>query len=146
MINVKYVLTHPNARVPKKAHDDDAGFDLFAVEDYVLQPQEYARIPTGLRIELPRGTEAQVRPRSGLAANHGVTVLNTPGTIDAGYRGEVMVIMINHGKEPFPITPGLRIAQMVIKPIYEVSLTEVTVLEESERGSGGFGSSGKFAN
>lgn len=143
MIDVKYVLMHPNAKAPQKAHDDDAGFDLFAVEEYVLQPHEYACIPTGLRIELPHGTEAQVRPRSGLAAKHGVTVLNTPGTIDAGYRGEVKVILINHGKDAFPIIPGLRIAQMVIKPIYEVSLMKSTALEESNRGESGFGSTGE---
>lgn len=142
MIQVKFVLIHPNARVPQKSHDDDAGFDLFAVEEFVLNPQEYACIPTGLCIELPSGTEAQIRPRSGLAVKHGVTVLNTPGTIDAGYRGEIQVIMINHGKESLSILPGMRIAQMVIKPIYDIAFTESLSLEESARGEGGLGSSG----
>lgn len=142
MIQVKFILLHQNARVPQKSHDDDAGFDLFAVEEFVLHPQEYACIPTGLCIELPPGTEAQIRPRSGLAAKHGVTVLNTPGTIDAGYRGEIQVIMINHGKENLSIHPGMRIAQMVITPIYNVTFTEALSLEESARGDGGLGSSG----
>ena len=93
-------------------------------------------------MELPSGTEAQIRPRSGLAAKHGVTVLNTPGTIDAGYRGEIQVIMINHGKENLSIHPGMRIAQMVITPIYNVTFTEALSLEESARGDGGLGSSG----
>ena len=142
MIQIKFVLLHKNAKVPKKNHDDDAGFDLFAVEEFVLHPQEYACIPTGLCIELPSGTEAQIRPRSGLAAKHGVTVLNTPGTIDAGYRGEIKVILINHGRGDLSIHPGMRIAQMVIKPVYDISFTEVLVLQESARGEGGFGSSG----
>ena len=143
MIQVKYVLVNQNAKVPQKSHDDDAGFDLFAVEELILQSQEYACVSTGLCIELPSGTEAQIRPRSGLAAKHGVTVLNTPGTIDAGYRGEIKVILINHGKEDFTISLGMRIAQIVIKPIYDASFTEVAVLEESVRGTGGFGSSGR---
>ncbi len=142
MIQVKFILLHQNARVPQKSHDEDAGFDLFAVEEFVLHPQEYACIPTGLCMELPSGTEAQIRPRSGLAAKHGVTVLNTPGTIDAGYRGEIQVIMINHGKENLSIHPGMRIAQMVITPIYNVTFTEALSLEESARGDGGLGSSG----
>lgn len=141
MIQVKFILVHQNAKVPQKSYEDDAGFDLFAVEEFVLHPQEYARIPTGLCIELPSGTEAQIRPRSGLAAKHGVTVLNTPGTIDAGYRGEIQVIMINHGKKDFSIHPGMRIAQMVIKPIYDISFVEVFEVEDSARGKSGFGSS-----
>lgn len=141
MIQVKFILVHQNARIPQKSHDD-AGFDLFAVEEFILHPQEYACISTGLCIELPPGTEAQIRPRSGLAAKYGVTVLNTPGTIDAGYRGEIQVIMINHGKEKFPIHPGMRIAQMVVKPIYDVIFTEALLLEESARGEDGLGSSG----
>ena len=142
MIQVNYVLVHQNAKIPRKSHDDDAGFDLFAVEEFVLHPQEYACIPTGLCIELPTGTEAQIRPRSGLAAKYGVTVLNTPGTIDAGYRGEIKVILINHGREKFAISPGMRIAQMVIKPIYDTYFMEADALEKSARGEGGFGSSG----
>ena len=93
-------------------------------------------------MELPEKTEAQVRPRSGLAAKHGVTVLNAPGTIDAGYRGEVKVILINHGEEAFEITKGMRIAQLMVKPVYDSEFVEVEALDETDRGVGGFGSSG----
>ncbi len=114
-----------------------------AVEGPVtLEPGERALVPTGIAIALPPRTEAQVRPRSGLAAKHGVTVLNTPGTIDADYRGEVQVILINLGSEPFQITRGSRIAQMVIAPVAQATLVEVTELDDTLRGAGGFGSTG----
>jgi dUTP pyrophosphatase len=100
-------------------------------------------VPTGLTIALPQGYEAQVRPRSGLAAKHGVTCLNSPGTIDADYRGEVKVILINHGQEPFVITRGERIAQMVISPVTQAVFQEVTELDDTSRGAGGFGSTGR---
>ena len=126
---------------------DAAGMDLrAAVADEApatLQPGERAMIPTGLTIALPAGHEAQVRPRSGLAAKHGVTCLNTPGTIDADYRGEVKVILINLGQEPFVIKRGERIAQMVIAPVTRAELSVVTTLDETQRGSGGFGSTGR---
>ena len=124
-----------------------AGLDLLAaVPDdapAVLEPGKYAIVPTGLSIALPEGFEAQVRPRSGLAAKHGVTVLNSPGTIDADYRGEVAVLLINHGSAPFTIRRGERIAQMVIAPVVQAALVPVTVLSPTERGAGGFGSTGR---
>ncbi len=121
-----------------------AGMDLAAaVEDAVeLAPGDRALIPTGLSIALPAGFEAQIRPRSGLAAKHGVTVLNTPGTIDADYRGEIKVILINHGQEAFTIERGMRIAQMVIARHEQVEWDVVEELDETERGAGGFGSTG----
>ena len=117
--------------------------DLRAAESITLKPGARHLVPTGLSIALPRGFEAQVRPRSGLAVKHGVTVLNSPGTIDSDYRGEVKVPLINHGQEDFFITRGDRIAQMVIAPVTQVSWTEVSVLDETARGTGGFGSSGQ---
>ena len=122
-----------------------AGLDLLAAVDgtITLAPGARALVPTGLAMALPAGFEAQVRPRSGLAAKHGVTVLNTPGTIDADYRGEVKVILINLGDAPFEISRGDRIAQMVIAPVLQADIVEVEVLSETERGSGGFGSTGR---
>ncbi len=124
-----------------------AGLDLLAAvpegTPMILAPGKYALIPTGLTIALPPGYEAQVRPRSGLAAKHGVTVLNAPGTVDADYRGEVGVLLINHGDTPFPIRRGERIAQMVIAPVIQAELVPVTTLTETARGSGGFGSTGR---
>jgi dUTP pyrophosphatase len=108
----------------------------------VLAAGASGRVPTGLAIALPAGHEAQVRPRSGLAAKHGVTVLNAPGTIDADYRGEIQVILINHGRESFAVTRGMRIAQMVIAPVTYAQLVEVAELDETSRGTGGFGSTG----
>ena len=109
----------------------------------ILAAGQYAMIPTGLVIALPSGYEAQVRPRSGLAAKHGVTVLNSPGTVDADYRGEINVLLINHGGAPFTIRRGERIAQMVIAAAVQAELRPVTALSETERGSGGFGSTGR---
>ncbi|MGX1499231.1 dUTP pyrophosphatase [Labrenzia sp. MBR-25] len=122
-----------------------AGLDLLAAVDgtITLAPGARALVPTGLAMALPAGYEAQVRPRSGLAAKHGVTVLNTPGTIDADYRGEVKVILINLGDAPFEISRGDRIAQMVIAPVLQADMVEVEVLSETERGAGGFGSTGR---
>jgi len=130
--------------MPSYATSQSAGMDLCAaVEEAVeIGPGERAMIPTGLAIALPAGFEAQVRPRSGLAAKHGVTVLNTPGTIDADYRGEIKVILINHGTEPFTIERGMRIAQMVIARYEHIDWNVVESLEETERGAGGFGSTG----
>jgi dUTP pyrophosphatase len=123
-----------------------AGLDLLAAipadKSVTIMPMNRAMIPTGLAIALPAGTEAQVRPRSGLAAKNGVTVLNSPGTIDADYRGEVAVILVNLGEEPFTVTRGMRIAQMIIAPVSHARLTEVDSLDETARGAGGFGSTG----
>jgi dUTP pyrophosphatase len=129
--------------LPAYATAGSAGLDLRAAEAFTLKPGERALVPTGIAIALPQGFEAQVRPRSGLAVKHGVTVLNAPGTIDADYRGEIKVPVINHGVEDFIITRGDRIAQMVIAPITIATLAEVDSLGETERGSGGFGSSGQ---
>ena len=130
--------------LPQYATPQSAGVDLRAdiPESIVLVPLGRAMVPTGLYLEIPAGYEAQVRPRSGLAAKKGVTVLNSPGTIDADYRGEVRVILVNLSSEPFTIEPGERIAQMVVGRHEHVEWEEVEVLEESERGAGGFGSTG----
>ena len=124
-----------------------AGLDLVAAvpenAPLVLAPGQYALVPTGLSIAVPAGFEAQVRPRSGLAAKHGVTVLNAPGTVDADYRGEIGVLLINHGGEPFTIRRGERIAQMVIASVVRAELVVVAELSETDRGSGGFGSTGR---
>jgi dUTP pyrophosphatase len=126
---------------------DAAGLDLLAAvpaeTPLILAPGKHAMVPTGLAIALPPGFEAQVRPRSGLAAKHGVTVLNSPGTIDADYRGEISVILINHGEAAFAIKRGERIAQMVIAPVVQAQLVPVTTLSSTGRGSGGFGSTGR---
>lgn len=129
--------------LPQKAHSDDAAFDLKSRVDMSIAPGKSALVPTGLSLELPVGYEAQVRPRSGLALKFAVTVLNTPGTIDAGYRGEVGVILINHGTEPFAVKRGDRIAQMVIQSLPEVTLKCADELSDTGRGAGGFGSTGK---
>jgi dUTP pyrophosphatase len=130
--------------LPAYATADAAGFDLMAAVDAPLRiaPGTHALVPTGLAIALPRGFEAQVRPRSGLAAKNGVTVLNSPGTIDADYRGEIKVILINHGAEPFAIERGLRIAQMVVAPVTRIAWAEQAALDDTVRGVGGFGSTG----
>ena len=142
MIEIKFIPLRGGAHIPQKAHEDDAGFDLFASEDFLLKAHCFGCVPTAISIELPDGFEAQVRPRSGLAAKYGVTVLNAPGTIDAGYRGEIKVILINHGNEDFTITAGMRIAQMIISPVLLARFVEASSLAESDRGEGGFGSSG----
>jgi len=129
--------------LPSYATPASAGVDLRAVEKCTLQPSERVLVPTGIRIALPIGYEAQIRPRSGLALKHGITLPNSPGTIDADYRGEVQVIMQNLGDAPFVIEPGDRIAQMVIAPVSQVAWAESDSLEDTERGSGGFGSTGK---
>jgi dUTP diphosphatase len=130
--------------LPQAQSQHAAGLDLLAAVDAatVLEPGGRALIPTGLAMALPEGYEGQVRPRSGLAAKHGVTVLNAPGTIDADYRGEVQVLLINHGAEPFTVTRGMRIAQLVVAPVAGVALVEIETLETTARGSGGFGSTG----
>lgn len=131
--------------LPEYQSPEAAGLDLAAANenDISLNPGTRALIPTGLTIELPKGFEAQIRPRSGLAVKHGVTVLNTPGTIDSDYRGEIKIILINLGDQPFTISRGMRIAQMVIAPVLQAELQICPKLTESERGEGGFGHSGK---
>ncbi|WP_411170284.1 dUTP diphosphatase [Clostridium sp. MB05] len=140
---LKVQKIHSEAIIPNYAHKGDAGLDLYSVEEVKINPSETALIKTGIKIELPPQTEAQVRPRSGLALKNGITVLNTPGTIDEGYRGEIGIILINHGKEIFVVEKGMKIAQMVVKPVWYVEVDEVEELSETERAEGGFGSTGK---
>jgi len=128
--------------LPKKAHASDAAYDLRSRADMELPPGRSVLVPTGVFIELPVNFEAQIRPRSGLALKHNIMLTNSPGTIDAGYRGEVGVIVINCGASPFPVRRGDRIAQMVICRLPEVELVQVEKLSETGRGSGGFGSTG----
>ena len=131
------------ATLPNYAHEGDAGLDLYSVEELILNSGDRGLVHTGIQIELPNYTEAQIRPRSGLALKYGITTLNSPGTIDEGYRGEIGVILINHGKEPFKIEEGMKIAQMVVKPIVKVDVIEVEELSnDTERNENGFGSSG----
>lgn len=129
--------------LPAKAHADDAAFDLRSRVDMTVPVNKSTLVPTGVFIELPVNYEAQVRPRSGLALKHNITLTNSPGTIDAGYRGEVGVIMFNHGPEEFAIKRGDRIAQMVIAELPVVELEVVNALSDSDRGEGGFGSTGR---
>jgi dUTP pyrophosphatase len=149
MINasIKRLPHAADLRLPIYHSDDAAGLDLVAAStadaDIVLQPGERALIPTGFAIELPRGYEAQIRPRSGLALNSGVTVLNSPGTIDADYRGEIGVILINLGSHSFAVKRGARIAQLVVSQVERIALVEKEELEDSARGAGGFGSTGR---
>ncbi|WP_026886147.1 dUTP diphosphatase [Clostridium beijerinckii] len=131
-----------SAVIPNYAHEGDAGLDLYAVKELILEPGERGLVHTGIQIELPKNTEAQIRPRSGLALKNGITTLNSPGTIDEGYRGEIGVILINHGNEVFKVEPGMKIAQMVIKPVVKVDVIEIEELSLSERNQKGFGSSG----
>ena len=128
---------------PQKHSELAAGLDLVAAADVELQPGAFAKVPTGVAIALPPGFEGQVRPRSGLAAKHGVTVLNGPGTIDADYRGEIGVLLINHGAQPFTLKRGERCAQLVVAPCASVAFDVTLALEDTDRGAGGFGSTGK---
>ena len=133
----------PDAILPKYAHPGDAGLDLYSADDLDIQPAEAKVVRTGIAIELPRGTEAGIRPRSGLAREWAVTVLNSPGTIDEGYRGEIGVVLINHGARRFRVKRGMRIGQLVVQHRLHVEVVEVESLKTTERGEGGFGSSGK---
>jgi len=137
------------AIIPKYEYPYDAGLDLASIEEVKIPPGESKLICTGISIELPIGTEAQIRPRSGLALDHQITVLNSPGTVDAGYRGEIRVILINHGKKTFQVAKGMKIAQMVIAPVIHVKIEEVEnpshTFREKERGTKSFGSTGMIA-
>ncbi|MGY5858731.1 MAG: dUTP diphosphatase [Candidatus Thorarchaeota archaeon] len=141
-VQVRVKRLNPDAKIPKAAKIGDVAFDLYSVIDYEIQPGERYAVPTGIAIEIPAGYEGQVRPRSGLALKEGITVLNTPGTIDSGYRGEVKTIMINHSDKPFQITKGMRISQLAIRPVPDVEFIEVEELSDTDRGEGGFGSTG----
>jgi len=141
-MTLKFRRIHPDASLPSYAHEGDAGMDVRSVEDVEIAPGSRALVHTGLVMMLPPGWEAQVRPRSGLALKHGVTVLNTPGTIDAGYRGEVGVILANFGEGPFMVAKGDKVAQIVVAPVARAEIVESAEVDETERGAGGFGSTG----
>ncbi|MDF5720572.1 MAG: dUTP diphosphatase [Rhizonema sp. PD37] len=139
---VKVKRLTPEAQLPRYEHPGDSGADVVAVTDYTLQPMQWFAVPTGLSAEVPMGFELQIRPRSGLALKHGVTILNTPGTVDAGYRGEIKVILLNLGSVAFQINKGQKIAQLVVAPVAWGKFEEVDELSSSQRGNGGFGSTG----
>lgn len=142
MTEIVFQRLRPDARLPSYATPGAAGMDLMAIATASISPGDYTVIPTGLAVEIPPGWEGQVRPRSGHAARNGVTVLNSPGTIDADYRGEIQVLLINFGKEAFHIEVGMRVAQLVIAPAPQVTVRFGDQLSQSDRGSGGFGSTG----
>ncbi len=139
------VIASEGATLPAYASEQAAGADVcaFLKEPRILQPGESALIPTGLRTQIPEGYEIQIRPRSGLALKEQITVLNTPGTIDADYRGEIGVILINHGQRPFTIAPGMRIAQFIVAPVIRASFIRLEALTSTMRGEGGFGHTGR---
>lgn len=144
-VKVAVKRLRPGAELPRYMSSGASGMDLAAAEPCVLGPGERALVPTGIALAIPEGWEGQVRPRSGLAARYGVTCLNAPGTIDFDYRGEVQVVLVNHGSEPFAVTPGMRIAQLVIAPVTRAGLEIVEELPATDRGVGGFGSTGERA-
>jgi len=141
---IQFLRLRPNAPLPRYMSEHSAGMDICAAveSDLMIQPGRIAMIPTGFAIALPVGYEAQIRPRSGLAVKHGIGLINSPGTIDADYRGEVMIAVINHGTEPYRVRKGDRIAQMVISRAYRARFEVVGRLEPTERGTGGFGHTG----
>lgn len=141
-MQVRFRKSDPAAILPAYAHPGDAGMDVCSNEACVIDPGGRRLVRTGLVMELPGDAEAQVRPRSGLALKYGVTVLNAPGTIDAGYRGEVGVVLVNLGEAPFRVEKGMRIAQIVVAPVVRADIVEVSEVSASERGAGGFGSTG----
>lgn len=141
-MKLKIRKIHESAITPSYAHEGDAGMDLYSIDEAEIAAGETILVHTGITIELPRGTEAQIRPRSGLAIKNSITILNAPGTIDEGYRGEIGVILINHGKKSFKVIKGMKIAQMVIKPVFHTEIEEVDELTQTSRGQGGFGSTG----
>jgi dUTP pyrophosphatase len=145
-MKLKIKKLDPNAIIPNYAHEGDSGMDLYSIEDVVIPAGESVKVKTGLALEVPFGYEAQIRPKSGLAAKSKMTVLNTPGTIDSNYRGEVQVILINLGKSgEYKVEAGKKIAQMVIAPVVIAEIEEVDELSDTVRGEGGFGSTGLSA-
>ena len=145
MVKVLFKRLNHKAKLPKYKTDGSSGMDLMACidEKIIIPPQESKLIPTGIGIAIPKDTEIQIRPRSGLAAKSNISVLNTPGTIDSDYRGELKIILFNHSKDKFTVNDGDRIAQMVLMPVLKVEFEETNELPETIRGSGGFGSTGK---
>ncbi|RYJ07000.1 MAG: dUTP diphosphatase [Actinomycetales bacterium] len=146
MVEIALTRLDTELPLPSYAHPGDAGADLHATTSVTLAPGERALVPTGIAIALPQGYAAFVHPRSGLALKHGVSVVNTPGTIDAGYRGEIKVLLVNHDlHEPFSVARGDRIAQLVVQRVEQAEFVEVTSLDDSTRGAGGYGSTGVAA-
>ena len=143
MIKLQIKKLNSLAQIPAYQTKEAAGFDLHSIEDVVIAPSERKLIGTGLAFEIPKGYEIQIRPRSGLAYKYGITVLNSPGTIDSDYRGEIKVLLINHSNESFEIKVGERIAQAVIQAVIQATFEEVSELSDTNRGAGGFGSTGK---
>ncbi len=141
-MTLSFKRTRPAAQLPRYAHASDAGMDVQSAESLVIPAKARALVPTGLVANIPLGYEIQVRPRSGLAFKKGVTVLNAPGTIDAGYRGEIGVLLVNLGDEPFEIKAGDRIAQLVVAPVLQPEIVEASDIDETDRGVAGFGSTG----
>ncbi|MEL7446101.1 MAG: dUTP diphosphatase [Pseudomonadota bacterium] len=141
-VQVKRLPNGAGLDLPRYATEGAAGMDVLSAEDVAIAPRARHAVATGLAMAIPPGYEIQVRPRSGLALKHGITVPNTPGTIDSDYRGELKVIMINHGDEPFRIARGDRVAQLVLAPVTQAAWAEVDELDETDRGAGGFGSTG----
>ncbi len=141
-MNVRIKKMREDAKIPEYSHEGDSGMDLYASEDLTIMPGERKLVGTGIKIALPRGIEAQVRPKSGLAVNSGITVLNTPGTIDSGYRGEIKVILVNLGNKAFKVGKGKKIAQMVFARVEFPEVSLVEKLDETKRNGGGFGSTG----
>jgi dUTP pyrophosphatase len=142
VLDIKFKKLTPDARLPHKASEHAAGYDIYAMQDAVMEPGEIKMISTGLAMEMPNNLEAQVRPRSGLAIKHGITVINSPGTIDSDYRGEVKVGLINLSKTTYTIESGMRIAQMVFSRVLPTRIIETVKLSDTDRGAGGFGSTG----
>jgi dUTP pyrophosphatase len=143
-VQLRTALLRPDARLPGRAHDGDAGLDLHAAESAILAPGERASVGTGIAVEIPPGFAGLVLPRSGLAARHGIALVNAPGLIDSGYRGEVRILLLNTEREAtFEVSPGDRIAQLVVMPFADAEPVEVAELAPSSRGEGGFGSSGR---
>jgi dUTP pyrophosphatase len=142
--NIEVLKLHPQAKTPRYMTELAAGMDICAVleQALVLKPGDRSLVPTGLAFAIPEGYEVQVRPRSGLAIKHGIGLVNAPGTIDADYRGEICIILINHGHEDFVVNSGDRIAQLVVAPVVRAGLVEVAALSETARGAGGFGHTG----
>jgi len=141
-MTLRFKRIHPDAVLPAYAHPSDAGMDVRSVADIVIPAGGRALVPTGLVAIIPPMYEIQVRPRSGLALKHGVTVLNTPGTIDSGYRGEIGVILANFGDKDFPVSKGDKVAQLVFAPVVQPEIEETDTIDETDRGAGGFGSTG----
>ena len=142
-MTLRFKRIHPDAVLPAYAHPSDAGMDVRSVADLVIPAGGRALVPTGLVAIIPPMYEIQVRPRSGLALKHGVTVLNTPGTIDSGYRGEIGVILANFGDKDFSVSKGDKVAQLVFAPVVQPEVEETDTIDETDRGAGGFGSTGK---